>query len=116
MHLNKLREIKKIKGEYLRFSRIGAEDEDESSEGELEDGGAEKQKDIHAFDIDSDTSDGRLALMYRGTTSKPQIWFQDLSCNWFFIANSFTDYFRLMIMHLGIPNWQYAFTKVGLDP
>ena len=19
-------------------------------------------------------------------------------------------------MHLGIPNWQYAFTKVGLDP
>lgn len=21
-----------------------------------------------------------------------------------------------MIMHLGIPNWQYAFTKAGLDP
>jgi hypothetical protein len=32
------------------------------------------------------------------------------------VANCFTDYFRLMIMHLGIPGWQYAFTKVGLDP
>lgn len=54
-------------------------------------------------------------MIYRGS-SKPQIWFQDLSCHWFFVANCFTDYFRLMIMHLGIPGWQYAFTKVGLDP
>jgi hypothetical protein len=21
-----------------------------------------------------------------------------------------------MIMHLGLPNWHYAFTEVGLDP
>jgi len=54
--------------------------------------------------------------MYRGNNNKPQIWFQDLSCSWFFIANTFTDYFRLMIMHLGLPHWQYAFTQVGLDP
>lgn len=104
MHLNKLRDIKKIKGEYFRFSRIGADDDEDSSD-EDNDNEEEKQKDIHAFDIDSDVKDGRLALMYRGTNSKPQIWFQDLSCKWFFIANSFTDYFRLMIMHLGIPNW-----------
>lgn len=113
MHLNKLRDIKKIKGETFRFSRIGADDDEDSSDNESE---IEKQKDIHAFDIDSNIKDGRLALLFRGGHSKPQIWFQDLSCNWFFIANSFTDYFRLMIMHLGIPNWQYAFTKVGLDP
>lgn len=74
------------------------------------------RKDLHAFDIDAEVKDGRLALFYRANHSKPQIWFQDLSCNWFFIANTFTDYFRLMIMHLGIPNWQYAFTKAGLDP
>lgn len=53
---------------------------------------------------------GRLALIFKSASSKPQIWFQDLSCQWFFIANTFTDYFRLMIMHLGIPNWHYAFT------
>jgi len=32
MHLNKLRDIKKIKGESFRFSRIGLADEDESSD------------------------------------------------------------------------------------
>lgn len=32
MHLNKLRDIKKIKGENFRFSRIGLADEDESSD------------------------------------------------------------------------------------
>jgi tubulin polyglutamylase complex subunit 2 len=68
------------------------------------------RKEIAAFDIDSKVKDGRLALMYRGNTNKPQIWFQDLSCSWFFIANTFTDYFRLLIMHLGLPHWQYAFT------
>ena len=62
------------------------------------------------FVIDSEAKDGRLALIYRGSYNKPQLWFQDLSCKWYFIANCFTDYFRLMIMHLGIPCWQYAFT------
>jgi hypothetical protein len=74
------------------------------------------RKEICIFEIDSECKDGRVALIYRGTHSKPQIWFQDLSCSWFFLANCFTDYFRLMIMHLGIPNWQYAFTKAGPDP
>ena len=71
---------------------------------------------IGAFDIDSKVKNGRLALIYKNPTAKPQIWFQDYSCQWFFIANTFTDYFRLMIMHLGLPNWHYAFTQVGLDP
>jgi tubulin polyglutamylase complex subunit 2 len=73
------------------------------------------RKDICAFEIDSEVKDGRMALIYRAST-KPQIWFQDLSCKWYYIANTFTDYFRLMIMHLGIPGWQYAFTNAGLDP
>ena len=38
-----------------------------------------------------------------------------MSCKWYYIANTFTDYFRVMVMHLGIPNWQYAFTQCGLD-
>lgn len=39
MHLNKLRDIKKIKGEPFRFSRIGADDDEDSSDdgGESED-------------------------------------------------------------------------------
>jgi hypothetical protein len=67
--------------------------------------------------MDQRVKGGKLALIYRGDPAKPpQVWFQDLSCKWFFIANTFTDYFRLMIMHLGLPHWHYAFTSVGLDP
>merc|ERR1712224_64879 len=69
-----------------------------------------------AFDLDAECCNGRVALLYQTSISRPQVWFQDLSCDWHFIANTFTDYFRLMAMHLGIPHWQYAFTEVGLDP
>ena len=68
MHLNKLRDIKKIKGETFRFSRIGADDDEDSSDNESE---TEKNKDVHAFDIDSNIKDGRLALLFRGSHSKP---------------------------------------------
>ena len=64
MHLNKLRDIKKIKGEKFTFSRIGLADDAESSEEDKED-----QEDVHAFDIDSDMKNGRLALLYRGSGS-----------------------------------------------
>ena len=112
MHLNKLRDIKQIKGESFKFGRIGQNDMDTSDE---EDEGA-KPEEVVAYEIDSETKNGRVALLFKGSNQKPQIWFQDLSCQWFFIANTFTDYFRLMIMHLGLPNWHYAFTQVGLDP
>ena len=111
MHLNKLRDIKRIRGEKFKLSAVGEEDETSDEEASDDD-----STEIGAFEIDSKVKDGRLALFYRDPKAKPQIWFQDNSCSWFFIANTFTDYFRLMIMHLGIPHWQYAFTQTGLDP
>ena len=75
---------------------------------------------LAAFDLDSECVEGRVALLYLasdvdGTEKRPQVWFQDPSCRWHFIADSFTDYFRLVAMHLGVPQWQFAFTDVGLD-
>jgi len=70
MHLNKLRDIKKIKGEKFSFSRIGQADDDDS-----DDEAAEAEEESNTFDIDSDLKHGKVALMYRGTNSKPQIWF-----------------------------------------
>jgi hypothetical protein len=35
-----------------------------------------------------------------------QVWMQDQSGEWRPIASSFRDYFRLMIVHLGILGWQ----------
>lgn len=35
---------------------------------------------------------------------------------WHFLADDFTNYFRMMVVHLGVRGWQQAFTPVGLSP
>ena len=50
-----------------------------------------------------------------GTDPKIEIWFLDRGLRWHYIADSFMAYYRLMIMHLGLPQWQYAFTDIGLS-
>lgn len=49
-------------------------------------------------------------------SERPEVWFQDLSCAWNYLAPRFSAYFRVMLHHLGLPSWQYAFTEAGLDP
>eukprot|EP00927_Polykrikos_kofoidii_P038660 TRINITY_DN33070_c0_g1_i1.p1 TRINITY_DN33070_c0_g1~~TRINITY_DN33070_c0_g1_i1.p1 ORF type:complete len:447 (+),score=67.87 TRINITY_DN33070_c0_g1_i1:239-1579(+) len=94
-----------------------------------------------AFDLDADCADGRVALLFAPPRSQhgggavadsesvgsgalgtigagrrpPEVWFQDLSCRWHFMARSFADYFRLLAVHFGVPRWHYAFTDVGVD-
>lgn len=106
MHLNRLREVRPFEIESFAIRKLGDEVDCDSDN---------ETSDVKAFDIDSEVQAGRLALLYSGNYDKPQIYFQDLSGDWFFIANTFTDYFRLMLMHLGLPHWQYAYTEVGLD-
>ena len=103
MHFNSLKDITPFRLENFVLRRLGDDPVDTTDE------------EIMVFNLDKNVRNGRLGLVYRGNSQKPQIYFQDLSGDWFFIANSFTDYFRLMVMHLGLPNWQYAFTEVGLD-
>ena len=50
-----------------------------------------------------------------GTDPKVEIWFLDRGMRWHYITDSFMAYYRLMIMHLGLPQWQYAFTDIGLS-
>jgi len=75
-----------------------------------------KAADPVLFNIDNTCQDGVVALLFRSRTTKPEVWFQDLACQWHFLAGSFTDYFRLLVMHVGLPHWQYSFTDVGLPP
>ncbi|ETO09058.1 hypothetical protein RFI_28329 [Reticulomyxa filosa] len=75
----------------------------------------EKSKFPIGFDIDSMCNNGKVVLMFENDLSKSSIWFQDLSYNWNFIADSFTSYYRLMLLHLGISTWQSAFTSNGLN-
>ena len=70
---------------------------------------------FRAFDLDDQCTWGRVVLLFPSASAAPQVWFQDLGRNWFFVAKNFTDYLRLVIMHLGLPNWHYAYSAVGLD-
>ncbi|XP_044513781.1 tubulin polyglutamylase complex subunit 2 [Gracilinanus agilis] len=45
-----------------------------------------------------------------------EIWFLDRALYWHFLSDSFTTYYRLLITHLGLPQWQYAFTSYGISP
>ncbi|XP_025077169.1 tubulin polyglutamylase complex subunit 2-like isoform X1 [Pomacea canaliculata] len=77
------------------------------------------------FELDPCNGYGKVCMVYRD--SKPttvliagemtsEIWFLDRALGWHYLAATFTDYFRLMIMHLGLPHWQYAFTDFGVPP
>ena len=63
----------------------------------------------------------QVALLFRGepnasgASPKASVWVQDLACKWHYVSPSFTHYFRLMVVHLGIIGWQYAYTDIGLD-
>lgn len=72
------------------------------------------------FELDPCDSFGKVCLVYResktgGTDPRVEIWFLDRGLRWHYIADSFMAYYRLMIMHLGLPQWQYAFTDIGLS-
>lgn len=45
-----------------------------------------------------------------------EVWFLDRSLFWHYLTPSFTAYYRLMITHLGLPEWQYNFTPYGPSP
>lgn len=68
MHLNKLRDIKRIKGENFKFSRIGQLNDDSSDDEESKKNSLDE---VHAFEIDSELPNGRVAIMYRGGHQKP---------------------------------------------
>ncbi|XP_020706197.2 tubulin polyglutamylase complex subunit 2 [Athalia rosae] len=55
----------------------------------------------------------KVYLAYTGSESDPGIWLHDeKSARWFQLADNFTKYFRMLLVHLGLPFWQYC--AVGL--
>ncbi|KAI5091452.1 tubulin polyglutamylase complex subunit 2 [Silurus meridionalis] len=73
------------------------------------------------FELDPCSGNGRVCLVYKNCTpdavaKKSEIWFLDRCLYWHFLTSSFTAYYRLMITHLGLPEWQYVFTPYGPSP
>lgn len=76
------------------------------------------------FELDNCNGYGKICLVYpscqpgemNSDASSAQIWFLDRSLTWYFLASSFTNYYRLLIAHLGLPQWPMLFTRDGLPP
>ncbi|KAL7687300.1 putative tubulin polyglutamylase complex subunit 2 [Plasmopara halstedii] len=63
------------------------------------------------FILESSLQYGNVVLLY---LPGPQIWFQDIRGKWSFLAETFSNYYRMMLTHLGIISWQpwlYLFIK-----
>ena len=45
---------------------------------------------------------------------EPEVWFVDQSSRWHYLCKTFTQYLRLLVIHLGVHGWQLAFTAEGL--
>lgn len=57
------------------------------------------------------------SLYFPGVVAQQsEIWFLDRSLCWHFLTTTFSSYYRLMITHLGLPEWQYGFTPYGPSP
>ncbi|XP_008117364.1 tubulin polyglutamylase complex subunit 2 [Anolis carolinensis] len=72
------------------------------------------------FELDPCGGNGKVCLVYKNTkpvvSPESEIWFLDRALYWHFLTKSFTAYYRLLITHLGLPQWQYAFTSYGISP
>ncbi|XP_077581867.1 tubulin polyglutamylase complex subunit 2 isoform X2 [Stigmatopora nigra] len=73
------------------------------------------------FVLDSCGGNGKVCLVYKNTITgvvaqQSEIWFLDFSLCWHFLTATFSSYYRLMITHLGLPEWQYLFTPYGPSP
>ena len=97
-------------------------------------------KSCAAFVISRLPRGGRVTLVYRPPTDQatsilltgiqdglnvqcvvqnydePEVWLQDTNSRWYYMCRSFSQYYRLCLVHLGIIGWQDAFTPAGLAP
>jgi len=58
-----------------------------------------------------------LLLLLLGVSGQSaDIWLLDRALRWHFMAPTFINYYCQMMIHIGLPQWQFAFTDVGLTP
>ncbi|XP_014260972.1 tubulin polyglutamylase complex subunit 2-like [Cimex lectularius] len=55
-------------------------------------------------------------LVYMGHKDEYSIWLLDRSLEWHFLSSTFNKYFRVMLIHQGLPQWQLMLTPVGMAP
>ncbi|XP_045458901.1 tubulin polyglutamylase complex subunit 2 [Melitaea cinxia] len=66
------------------------------------------------FELDNCRNIGKVCLIYTGGSWS--IWLATREGTWGWLAHSITHYFRMALVHLGLPGWQAAFANLPLIP
>ncbi|XP_065836842.1 tubulin polyglutamylase complex subunit 2-like [Oscarella lobularis] len=126
IHINSLSDLKRLRGtpRSRDASCLQASLADiDLSDDDCNDGERERSQRPHfdhrsdLFELDTCEPYGVVVLAYGSVESAaPCIWFLDRSLQWHWLADSFGAYFRLSVLHLGLPEWQNLFTPTGISP
>ncbi|OWK01738.1 hypothetical protein Celaphus_00017602, partial [Cervus elaphus hippelaphus] len=72
------------------------------------------------FELDPCNGNGKVCLVYKrgkpGLAQDTEIWFLDRALYWHFLTDTFTAYYRLLITHLGLPQWHNGSTCINPSP
>ncbi|XP_067004821.2 tubulin polyglutamylase complex subunit 2 [Anabrus simplex] len=76
------------------------------------------------FELDHCDGIAKVCLVYLDKTETgsdpkkedPTVWLLDRCFEWHYLAEDFSQYFRMMLVHQGLPQWQFRFTPMGLTP
>ncbi|XP_022116464.1 tubulin polyglutamylase complex subunit 2 [Pieris rapae] len=66
------------------------------------------------FELDLCRNIGKVCLIYTGGSWS--VWLVTREGAWGWLADSFTHYFRMSLVHLGLPGWQALFANLPLIP
>jgi len=67
------------------------------------------------FELDPCEGYGRVCLVFNPYNDS-SIWFLDRSLCFHRLSSTFTEYYRLLLLHCGLPFWHYKYTDVGIPP
>ncbi|XP_025831169.1 tubulin polyglutamylase complex subunit 2 [Agrilus planipennis] len=106
VEVNSLENLKQIFG-YVTTSEPGISKKDQIWEIKL-------SLESKVFEICS-VSGGKVVLVYLFPKLEPSVWFFTCVMDFCYLSKDFKTYLKMCIAHVGIPNWQFAFTPEGIS-
>ncbi|CAF0802610.1 unnamed protein product [Rotaria sordida] len=110
MHINSLNDLTRITSSGSKQTAV-----DELNDFAENDSPRFNSRSWYIFELDSCDEQERVCLVY-GPNRDISIWFMDRSLQFYRLASTFTDYYRLFLLHCGLPYWQYKYTDFGIPP
>ncbi|KAK3729044.1 hypothetical protein RRG08_005417 [Elysia crispata] len=134
MHLNSVGQMLRLENGSCEGTHIQPSLWDLDMDNEINGRKAPSFVDSRIFELDPCDGNGKVCLVFNEVQQESdsgsdedngfhvpkdfvtEIWYLDRSLRWHYLCDSFLAYFRLMLMHLGLPHWHLAFTDIGLPP